>query len=96
MAYVVTATWRARKGEEDRISEILQVMTRLTRAEPGCRLYQAHRSVEDPQVFFLYEQYDDEVAFQVHAAAAYFQENVLGEAVPRLESRQRAFYLTMD
>jgi quinol monooxygenase YgiN len=96
MSFVVTATWHAKKGEEDRIREIIEIMTPLTRAEPGCRLYVAHRSPDDPQLFFMYEQYDDEAAFRAHGAAAYFKENVLGQAVPRLESRERAFYLTMD
>ena len=60
MAYVVAATWRAREGEEERIREILERIAPLCRDEPACRLYQAHRSPEDPRVFFIYEQYDDE------------------------------------
>lgn len=96
MLYVVCATWRAKQGEEDRIAEIMEVMTPLTRAEPGCLLYQAHRSVDDPRLFFLYEQYDDEAAFKAHTDADYFKEHVLGDAVPRLESRERVFYATMD
>lgn len=96
MAFVVAATWRAREGEEERVREVLEIMTPLTQAEPGCRFYQAHRSVDDPRLFFLYEQYDDEAAFRAHTAADYFQENVLGQAVPRLESRERAFYVTME
>lgn len=96
MLYVVAATWRAKEGQEDRIAEIMEAMTALTRAESGCRFYQAHRVVDDPRLFFLYEQYDDEAAFKAHTEASYFKEHVLGDAVPRLESRERVFYTTMD
>ena len=94
--YVVTAKWLAKPGEEENIVEILATMTPLTRAEPGCRMYIAHRSLEDPRIFFLYEQYDDEAAFKAHADADYFKQHVLGDAVPRLEARERAFYEILD
>lgn len=92
MTYVVAATWRAREGEEERIREILELLTPLCRAEPGCRLYQAHRSTEDPRLFFIYEQYDDEAAFEEHAATEHVERYVRGEAVALLEVRERAFY----
>lgn len=96
MAYVVAATWRAMPGEEDRIKEIIEMMGPLSRAEPACRLYQAHRSPEDPRVFFLYEQYDDEAGFHAHTETRHFEEYVRGQALPRLERRERAFYVTME
>lgn len=92
MTYVVAATWRAREGEEERIHEILEAITPLCRAEPGCRLYRAHRSTEDPRRFFIYEEYDDEAAFQAHAESEHVELYVRGDAVPRLELRERAFY----
>ena len=67
MAYVVSATWRARDGEEERIRELLETVAPLCRAEPACRLYEAHRSTEDPRDFYIYEQYDDEAEFLAHA-----------------------------
>ena len=96
MAYVVAATYRAMEGEEERIREILELMAAPSRAEPACRFYQAHRSPEDPRVFFLYEQYDDEAGYQAHMASEHFERHIKGEAIPRLESRQRAFYVTLD
>ena len=95
MAYVVAATWRAREGEEERIREILERIAPLCRDEPACRLYQAHRSPEDPRVFFIYEQYDDEAGFQAHTESEHFETYVRGDAVPRLESRERAIYVTL-
>jgi quinol monooxygenase YgiN len=96
MAYVVAATYRAKEGEEEKIREILEIMGPLSRDEPACRFYQAHRSPEDPRVFFLYEQYDDEAGYQAHMETEHFEKYVRGEAIPRLETRERAFYVTMD
>jgi quinol monooxygenase YgiN len=96
MAYVVAATYRCKEGEEDRILEILETVAPLSRQEPGCLFYQAHRSPDDPRVFFLYEQYADEAGYEAHMATPYFEEHIKGEAIPRLESRERAFYVTID
>ncbi|MGH7910369.1 MAG: putative quinol monooxygenase [Candidatus Dormibacteraceae bacterium] len=95
MAYVVAATYTAKSGEEGRVQSILGTMAPLSREEPGCRFYQAHRSPEDPTVFFLYEQYDDENAYRQHQETPHFKEHILGEAIPRLASRERAFYITL-
>jgi quinol monooxygenase YgiN len=51
---------------------------------------------EDSRVFFLYEQYRDEVGYQAHMATDHFNKYIKGEAIPRLESRERTFYLTLD
>jgi quinol monooxygenase YgiN len=88
---VLTATWRAKPGNEQRCAEILELMTPLTRAEPGCLFYQAHRSADDPRVFVLYEQYVDDAALLAHSQSEHFKAHVLGEAVPLLESRFRTF-----
>lgn len=96
MAYVVTAVWRAELGKEDIIAEVIETMTPLSRQEPGCLFYQAHRSPEDPTVFFLYEQYMDPSGYEAHMATPHFEKYVRGLAIPNLESRERAFYQTMD
>jgi quinol monooxygenase YgiN len=96
MAYVVAATYRAKEGEEETIRETLEITAPLSRSEPACRFFQAHRSPEDPRVFFLYEQYDDEAGYQAHMETEHFEKYVRGRIIPRLESRERAFYVTMD
>ena len=96
MTFVVTAIWRAREGEEEHVAEILATNAALSREEPGCRMFITHRAVDDPRTFLLYEQYDDEAAFKAHTETQHFKEHVLGNAVPRLENRERAFYNTMD
>ena len=87
----LTATWRAKPGNEDRCREILELMTPITRAEPGCLFYQAHQLADDPRTFVLYEQYVDEAALKAHSESEAFKTHVLGEAVPLLETRLRTY-----
>ncbi len=97
MAYVVCARWTAKEGLEDRLAEICDEMTEPSRAEPANRFYQAHRSAENPRLFFLYEQYEDEAGYEAHMASEHFTRLVKEEAIPELlEDRERAFYETID
>jgi quinol monooxygenase YgiN len=95
MAYVVSAKWRAKPGKEDRLKALCEEMTEPSRAEPGNVFYQAQRSVEDPGLFYLYEQYVDEAGYEAHMDSEHFTRLVKGEAIPELlESREREFYET--
>ena len=97
MAFVVSATRRAKQGREDRVLEIIRELTPLSRAEPGNVGYQAHRSPEDPRVFYLYEQYVDEAGYEAHMDSEHFTRLVKEEAIPELlEDRERAFYVPID
>ncbi len=40
--------------------------------EPGCRQFDACRDPGDPQLFFLYELYDDAAAFDAHCRTDHF------------------------
>lgn len=96
MAYVVAATWRAKPGKEKEIEEVIRTMVPLSRAEPGNLAFNAHRSVDDPTLFFLYEQFVDAAAFQAHTETPHFEKYVRGQALPNLESRERTFFETLD
>ena len=96
MAYVVCAKWTAKEGEEERLARICEEMTEPSRAEPGNLFYQAHRSPDDPRLFYLYEQYEDKDGYEAHMASEHFTRLVKGEAIPHLESREREFYETVD
>ena len=96
MAVVLKATWTANEGSEDVVLDALTKLSPLSRAEPGCRYYQAYRDPAEPRVFHIFEIYDDEDAVAAHGASAHFEEFALGQAIPALESRERAFYETID
>jgi quinol monooxygenase YgiN len=96
MAYVVTARWTAREGEEEKVLAAIMKLIEPSRAEPANRFYQANRDLENPRVFFFYEIYDDEDGYKAHGASAHFNEHGFGEAIPLLENRERVFYETID
>ena len=96
MAFVVTAKWIAREGEEEKVAAAIQKLVGPSRAEPGMLFYQPHRDPEDPRVFFFYEQYVDRAAYEAHGASEHFKQHGFGEAIPLLESRERGFYETWD
>jgi quinol monooxygenase YgiN len=87
MAFVVVA---------NKVEEAIRKLTPLSREEPGNLFYQAHRDPENPNLFFLYEQYVDEDGYKAHGDSEHFQEYGFGTAIPLLESREREFYVTLD
>jgi quinol monooxygenase YgiN len=96
MAYVVSAKWRAKPGKEDRLKALCEEMTEPSRAEPANVFYQVQRSLDDPQLFYLYEQYVDEAGYEAHQESEHFTRLVKGEAIPELlEAREREFYETI-
>jgi len=96
MTVVLAVTWVALDGESDAVAALLRRLMPLSRAEPGCLQYDAHRDPDDPRTFFLFERYVDQEAFDAHAASAHFQELVLGEALPLLATRQRHLLTPLD
>ena len=96
MAYVVYAKCTAREGESDKVAEAIRKLAPLSRQEPGVLLYQPHRSPENPNVFFFYEQYVDADAYQAHVDSEHVRQHGFGDALPRLEGRERSFYETIE
>ncbi|MEO6351452.1 MAG: putative quinol monooxygenase [Candidatus Limnocylindrales bacterium] len=92
MTYVVVARWVAREGEEEAVERLLLVNAAASRTEPGCGMFEVQRSLTEPRTYLLYEQYDDEAAFDAHRESAHFQKYVLGDAVNRLDDRSATFY----
>ena len=60
--------------------------------EPGCALYQASRSQDNPDNFLLYEHYADQEALAAHRETPHFQAIIEGTIIPLLEKRERALY----
>jgi quinol monooxygenase YgiN len=96
MAFVVAATWKAKPGEADRVRQVIEKMTPLSRAEEGNVFYQAQVNPEDPETFFLYEQYTDAQAYEDHKNSEHFQKHVFGYAIDYLAERSVKTYQTID
>ena len=94
MAYVVLARWVAKPGEEEAVAAAIDALIEPSRAEPGNLMYEAHRDPSDPRIFLIYERYVDEDGFTAHAESEHFQRLGYGDAVPRLEARERSVYET--
>jgi quinol monooxygenase YgiN len=83
----VAVTYVIQPGHDEEAVGLFRKLSEATRAEPGCRMYLAHRSKSDPRRFFLYEQYDDQDALDAHRAAPHFERYAKGGLFPILESR---------
>jgi quinol monooxygenase YgiN len=88
----VAVTYVFKAGHQDEAVELFAKLTEETRAEPGCRMYLAHRSLTDPRRFFLYEQYDDQRALDAHRASPHFERYAKGGLFAILESRAPEIY----
>jgi autoinducer 2-degrading protein len=84
------ARYQSREGQGDLVERTLRAMAEAVRRnEPGCVVYRAARSIENPHVFVLYEEYEDEAALLAHRETRHFQKLIEGTIVPVLESRER-------
>lgn len=69
---VLAVTWQAKTGHEKEVATLFEKLTKESRREPGCLMYQVHRHKEKPGLFFIYEQYKDEAALDAHRNSAHF------------------------
>jgi len=86
--FVVVARFTAKPGSEDEVKKHLREMVPHSLSEPGCRMYTVNQLIEDPRVFVLYEQYDDEAAFGFHRETQAFNDIVQGKVAPLLDERK--------
>lgn len=87
--FAVIARFQVKDGHVDEVIRLVNEAAIPSRAEPGCHLYVANQDLSDPNLIVMYEQYDDEGAFQRHVESEHAQRIVLGQIVPLLESRRR-------
>jgi quinol monooxygenase YgiN len=48
-----------------------------------------HRSASEPDLFVIYEQYEDESALELHRSSEHFRTHVEAPVVPLLSERSR-------
>jgi quinol monooxygenase YgiN len=86
----LVARYRTTPGQGELVAETLRRMAKaVEESEPACVVFRVSRSLEDPDVFVLYEEYVDEAALLAHRETPHFRELIEGTVVPVLESRER-------
>lgn len=83
---VLAVTWMAKVGRESEVAGIFSKLTEESRKESGCLTYQVHKHKTDPRRFFIYEQYKDDAALEIHRAAPHFLQYAKKE-LPRIAER---------
>jgi quinol monooxygenase YgiN len=73
---VLIVKLRVRPGTEEECKRYMRLLEKETRKEPGCLMYVAHQSADDPTLLAFYEQYKDKAALDTHWASSYFKEFV--------------------
>jgi quinol monooxygenase YgiN len=68
----LVVTYVIQAGLETEAEAHLRALTAASRAEPGCRAYEVHRSLEHPRTYLIYERYDDLVALEAHRQTPHF------------------------
>jgi quinol monooxygenase YgiN len=91
MAHAFAITLRCRPGAADTFIRVLGEITAECQAEVGSIVWQAHQSLEDGDVFLVYETYVDEAAYAEHLATPAFQ-RVERELFPLLADREVRAY----
>jgi quinol monooxygenase YgiN len=61
----------AKAGQVEATKAGLQELVHHTTQEPGCLSYTLHQDQKDPRIFFFYEQFQDQAAFDFHAVQPY-------------------------
>ena len=72
----VIASMRAKPGKEQALRDALESLVEPTSKEDGYVNYDLHQGVEDPAVFFFYENWESGQALDAHLATPHLVEFV--------------------
>jgi len=88
----VVAHYRTHPEAADAVRELLARHSAASRAEAGCRRFDAHQDTADPSRFVLVEAYDDPAAFTAHRETEHFRLNIEQTLAPQLLERDWRTY----
>ncbi|QGK74288.1 putative quinol monooxygenase [Flavobacterium sp. SLB02] len=92
----VFATWKVKEGQIENVLNLLKTVHDESVQEKGNLFYTVHQSNSDLNTILLFEGYTSEAAVTTHRNSSYFQEIVLGQIVPLLESREIMLATPLD
>jgi len=76
---VLTAVLTAVEGKAGIIEDEFKKLVPKVLQDPGTLMYIVHRSVDDPNIFMVYEQYENQAAYEAHSKTEHFR--AWGQAV---------------
>ena len=71
---VVAATLKAVEGKGDALEQEFKKLVPKVLKDPGTIAYALHRSVDDPNKFFVYEKYQDRDTLKMHSQTQHFKD----------------------
>ena len=88
----VIARYTISAGHEDEVMALLPGLIAAVREEPGNLAFTAYRQLGEDRKVVLLERYASSAALAAHRETAHFKDLVLGQIVPRLDSRVVELY----
>jgi quinol monooxygenase YgiN len=70
----VIAHMRAKPGRQQQLREALEGLIDTTSKEPGYVNYDLHQGIEDPDLFYLYENWESVDTHETHMQAPHLQQ----------------------
>ena len=95
MAYSLAITIRCQDGAADTFRRVLAEITPPSRAEAGSLAFVTHESLEEDNVFLVYESYVDQQAYDTHLASPAFK-RVEAELFPLVVERDVRAYAPIE
>ena len=88
---VICALITTVEGKGDEYQEKFRGLAEKVRKDPGAITYVLHRMIDDPDKFFVFEQYEDEEAIKYHSSTEHFKA-YRQETADIVKDRQVGFY----
>jgi quinol monooxygenase YgiN len=69
----VVARFKAIKGMDQKLKELLLTLIEPSRSDEGCISYELHQAINDPAVFIFYEIWQSKEYLDKHSATSHVQ-----------------------
>lgn len=90
---VLIAKYTCKPDTGSKVIETLKQMAPLVKErEPGCKLYHACQSKDNPDYIMLVEHYVDQESIENHRTTPHYQELIAGVIGPLLAKKEVEFY----
>ncbi len=71
---VLAVTIKIRKNKVDEAKRFFKTFVGPSRAEKGCIQYDLFQSSEDPQIFYFFEKWESDLAFEEHSSQSFLKD----------------------